>query len=62
MLIGGLVTDLYLKEVPVASGADHSFQSDTIHGSGTEMKIYSFYHNAFKKDGLIKASVRIRTK
>ena len=34
-LIGGLVTNLYLNAEPVASGADHVVQSDTIHGSGT---------------------------
>ena len=38
-LIAGLVTILYLNEVPVASGADQSDQSDTIHGSGAEKNI-----------------------
>ena len=35
-LIAGLTTNLHLNEEPVASGADHSFQSVTIHGSWTE--------------------------
>jgi hypothetical protein len=37
-LIAGLVTILYLNADPVASGADQSVQSDTIHGSGTTKK------------------------
>ena len=35
-LRAGLVMYLTLYLVPEASGADHSDQSDTIHGSGTE--------------------------
>jgi hypothetical protein len=37
-LIAGLVTNLYLNADPVASGADQSVQSETIHGSGAEKK------------------------
>ena len=38
-LIAGLVTILYLNADPVASGADQSVQSETIHGSGAETDI-----------------------
>ena len=47
-LIGGLTINLYLKDEPVESRADHSVHSETIHGSGTEitykcLKTYGFF-------------------
>ena len=45
-LIAGLVTILYLNEVPVASDADQSDQSDTIHGSGAGKKYFNVNETA----------------